>query len=271
MASPAMTGAGSFDPLNPDRKEEQPKRLGKLSTQDLFQILQGYLEEGREGRSGGTEDRDTIWRRNVDAYWSRYDFSDKAPWQAREVLPQVHNSTQRFGSVMRTMLKSAGEFWTAKDVGDPEGLLTPTIRKVVNFYLDRSGRNSSGHMVGFDHTFGQLMIGGALKANCAAVTWDHKNRNVRIESVDPSEIYLDPTGRRLYRIRETKRDLHKLQQLKGVKTSDGKAVYDSAAIDRIALQSGSRTQSGPIRPQMISLVSRSGLPGWDVAAMLRML
>jgi hypothetical protein len=237
---------GTFNPENPQEELEKPKRIGKLNDQDLLQILRGYLDEGRQGRQGGFEDRDTVWERNADAYWGRYDFSDKAPWQAREVMPQVSNSTERFAGAMRTMLKAAGEFFTPKDPGDKDGVLTPTIAKVINFYLDRSGTNSSGHTVGFDHTFGQLMKGGALKANCASVTWDHKTRRIRIEAVDPSEIFLDPTGRHLYRIRERQRDLHQLKALKGIKDSNGKPVYDSAALDRVGMQSGSRSQTNDL-------------------------
>ena len=203
----------------------------EVTDSDILQILQGYLSEGREGRAQGFEDRDSTWRRNQDAYWGRYDNTEKAKWQATEVMPHVHNSVERFGSAMRRALKQAGEWWTAKDPQDRSGLLTPMIESFTNFFLERSGTNTSGHYTNFNHTFGDIMKGGARKMICFSVTWNPKQNRVQIDPVDPSEVFLDPTNRRLFRIRETEIDLHVLMQKKDLKDSEGNPIYNLAALE----------------------------------------
>jgi len=246
VAAPVLEMAYPPGPSPAEASGDRTFFDGQIGEHDLRQILLGYLEEGRAGRNSGTNPRDDVWRNNVEQFWSRYDFADKAPWQAREVMPQVQNSCERFSSTLRSALKAAGEFYEPKDPSDPNGTLTPIIRKVLDFYLDRCGKNSSGHNVGFDHVFGQIMLGGTLKANCASVTWDHKRRMLSIEAVDPSEVWLDPTGRNLYRIRERKQDFHQLRKLKALKDSKGKPIYHAPALERLRFLGGSRASTDDI-------------------------
>ncbi len=225
--------APEIEPRTPAPEEDVPQ---EMEEQDIRQILLSYLKEGRDGRRTGFEDRDTVWERNADAYWGRYNFSEKAPWQAKEVMPHVANSVERFASTMRRSLKRAGEWYDISDPQDAGGATTPMIKAFVDFFLERSGTNASKHRIGFDHTFGQLMKGGALKMICASVTWE--DNRVRIDAVDPSEIFLDPSGRGLYRIRERKIDLYQLKQKKGLVDDEGEPLYDAEAIDRAAMGAG---------------------------------
>jgi hypothetical protein len=124
-------------------RQSEADRPEELDEPSLRQILLAYLQEGRQGRRGGFEDRDRIWERNADAYWGRYDFSRKAAWQSREVLPHVQNAVERFGSAMRRALKKAGQFYKVIDPQDRGGELEPMLQAFEDYWLERSGTNPS--------------------------------------------------------------------------------------------------------------------------------
>jgi hypothetical protein len=58
------------------------------------------------------------------------------------------------------------------------------------------------------------------------------NRYIGIEAVDPYNIFLDPTGRKLYRIRRIEMDMNELKGLAELTDSKGKFLYNKDKIEQ---------------------------------------
>lgn len=200
LGTPARDDAAEMD--------EEPI---EIEDAELLQILWGYLDQAEEARETGLSARETEWKHNWDAYWTRYDSSDKEEWQADESLPDVQNAVDRFAASLRAALVQGGEWYDVKgDPGGEDSKLRSHVRRFMDALLARAGKDvTTGHPIGFDTLFGDAMKAGCLMAACMQVRVDMKGR-VRVENVDAREVMLDPTGRSLYRIRRYEMDWHKL-------------------------------------------------------------
>lgn len=220
--------------LTPTIEEQAQVKIGrvKISEEDLLTVLRSYWDEAREARASGPHPRDPVWSANWDAYWSRYDAGKKAEWQAQSVMPEVPNFVDRFVASLRVALTQAARFFEIRDLSNRKGLLTPLMTRFVEVLLERSGTNTSGQPIGFESTFGEAMKAGAMMMIAGAVSI--KDGRVRVEAVDPREIYLDPKGRGLYRIRHQEKDFSEVQSWKKMKDSRGRALYKNKVIDKLA-------------------------------------
>ncbi len=218
---------------NPDGSQA-PKR--GLEKEDIVLILQGYRREGTEARKSGMNSRDDVWNANIDLYWGRYDFSKKAAWQAQEVMPEAAMFVDRWAAALREALNSADEWYTVEFEGDPEGDLSKVIKKFTDVWLKRAGRTQTGHQMDFSGVFEEQMKLGAMAACCGTVTWKERDGEgyVAIETVDPRTFWMDPTGRWLYRFRDTEIDLHELMELANTKDDKGQFLYDREEISRLS-------------------------------------
>lgn len=203
------------------------------SNDEIVQVLLSYLNEAREARKTGVGARDDVWKANVDLYWGRMDFTNKASWQAKEVLPEAAMFVDRWAAAMGEALVSAGEWYLPEIKGDAFQDLAPGIRKFMDVWLARVGRNQSGHNIDFSAVFEELMKLGAMKAACAMVTWKDTAREpyVAVEVVDPQFVWLDPRGRGLYRIRQVEVDLHVLKEMRGLTDNKGQPLFNMEEID----------------------------------------
>jgi hypothetical protein len=220
-----------IDPLDiPETDEELRLEIGDA---ELLQVLLDYKNVGREARESGLSDRNTQWDANWDAYWSRYETKDKAEWQAQETLPEIQNNVDRFAASVRSALMSRADWY---GIEDPLGRLDPlmqSVKKFVDLLLSTSATNTTGQPINFEHTFGQVMKSGALMAMANAVTWDERMRRVQVSAVDPRELYFDPTGRGLFRVRTYEMDWHNLLELAQAEDDAGNPVYDVGAIENL--------------------------------------
>ena len=207
-----------------------------LDDGELLQILRDYLNVGKTARETGLSARDAQWDANWDGYWARYEAKDKADWQAQEVLPEVQNLVDRFAASMRGALFSRPDFYSIEDPLKRDSLVMQHLKNFTDLILDSSSSNVTGQPTGFQTTFGNIAKSGALMAMCGSCTWDPIERKVRIEAVDPREIYFDPTGRGLFRVRQWEDDWHVLDEMAAIEDSEGEALYDLDAI--AALQAG---------------------------------
>ena len=224
----------------PDRASNITPEPGaqKLTDSEIVQVLEGYRTEAEYARLAGPNSRDLTWLMNLDLYWNRFDFSKKAPWQARELMPELPQYVDRFAAAMRQALRSSEYFFTVKAANDEEQDLADVIRKIMVVQLRRVGRSPSGHPIDFLNVFEETMKFGALMMNSVVVTYKvaegEKYGYVCIEPTDPYNIWLDPTGRHLYRIRRTEIDLHELHGLKNLKDKKGMDIYNSDAINTVS-------------------------------------
>lgn len=219
---------------NPEKDPKLEKVL--VDNSEIVVVLRGYKQEALDARDGGASLRGKTWAENLDLYWGRYDFSEKADWQSQEPLPEAAMLVDRWAASNREALVRAGNWYTIDVPGDTEGDLSPSIRKFMDFWLDRCNHTATGQIMSFDGVFEEQMKLAAMMVCSLAVTWKsdrHGRGYVAVESEDPRNILVDATGRHMYRIRSRVIDLHDLLRMVGEKDSAGAAIYDVEEIEKL--------------------------------------
>lgn len=216
-------------PLVPDAVV--PAKLGgDLTNEQIVQILVSYRNEAEEARKSGPNGRDETWRYNWDLYWGRYDFSKKADWQSKIVMPEAPAFVDRWAAAMREALIQDAKFFDIEDPADLDGDMVGHIERLILFALGRCGRTPQGQRQSFDAVFEDVMKSGALMTASLAVTWAADRvaprGYVAIAPVDSRQLWLDHTGRGLYRVRREEIDRHELLQLAQETDSEGNSLFD---------------------------------------------
>lgn len=195
---------------------------------EMVMALQGYWNESDTNRKSGLNPREDKWRMNLNLYWNRYDFSKKAQWQSRETMPEVPAFVDRFAAAMKEALIALPEgFYNVIDPADEERDLAQAVQNVTDVLLTRVGRTSSGQIIPFSSVFEEQCKMGAIMAMAGAVTWknDVPEGRVAIEPVDPRFVWLDHTGRNMYRVRRIEIDRHELQAMMKQKDKKGNSIW----------------------------------------------
>lgn len=229
----------TFDPTGFPLKDGEPMRAqsnvpgGADYNTEIVNILTTYKDEAKNSRMSGLNPRDSKWEENLNLYWNRYDFTNKADWQAKEIMPEVPAFVDRWAAALKeALLASPESFYTVQYPYDPENDVTTAIKRMTDVWLSTVGRNALGSPLAFPSVFEEQMKMGALMACSSAVTWknDVPGGRVAIEAVDPRTVWLDPTYRNLYRVRQIELDYADLQSMAGQKDSLGKGIFDPNAM-----------------------------------------
>lgn len=225
----------------------QPGAEGIDREMDILHVLQAYKDEAKHARKEGPNGRDDVWEANWDLYWGRMDYSDKAEWQSQEVMPEAPQFVDRWASAMREALNQPGDFFTVHDPTDQNNDLTPHIERFINVLLTNAGRTPDGHPSQFDTVFEDLMKLGALMAMSATVTWRNGRGpgggQVAVEPTDPRSVWVDHTGRGLYRLRSYEIDKHELDRRAQQTDASGQPIYNPDAIEDLkAMEDEDRRQ-----------------------------
>lgn len=229
------------DPIDFPESEEEiftgkrrgPRKPKMLDEEELKPMLREYFREAEDARRNGTDAREFNWRENQNAYWGRIEDKDKAEWQASEQMPEVANFVDRHSASLRLALMSQPEWFDIIDPTDPTKQRNRMMREFVKIHLNHCTRNRSGQPVGFDSTFAACVKSGSMTVLAASVTFDQQTQFVSVDPVNAMELYYDPTGRGLYRIRRTQVDRWQLNKMKKEKDSRGGPLYHKKAIDRL--------------------------------------
>lgn len=236
-----MASTPTFDPNAGNLPDASvPKSLPSEGDEQLeiVQALQGYKQEAKEARASGPNPRDKIWNRNINLYWNRYDFSGKADWQAKHVMPEVPSYVDRFAAALKeALVATPNGFYTVEDPMDENGSIADNIKRMTDAFLDRSGTNPTGAPLSFPAVFEEQMKLGAQMACAAVVTWknDVPGGRVAIETVDPRTVWLDHTYRNLYRLRQIELDKHDLLKMAKMTDAAGKPIFNVDEIQRLVL------------------------------------
>ena len=196
-------------------------------------VCRGFLAEARMAREAGTDNRDMVWTQNWELMWRRMDFTGKADWQSQFVMPEVPKFVDRFAAAMKRTFFQAGDWYDIEDPLDPNGDLEPILKKVIDIGFDRCALNMAGQTIGFPAVFSDAMKLGALMMCALSVTWE--DGQLRISPVDARELYYDPTGRGLYRIREFDIDRHVLLARAEETDADGKPLWYKDRIEALSI------------------------------------
>lgn len=214
--------------------------IGTDRKTDILNALDGYRTEAENARRSGLNPRDTKWQENLDMYWNRFDFSGKAPWQAKEVMPEVPTYVDRFAAALKEALNSVpGGFYSIDDPMDANSDLTGAIKKLSDYWLSTSGRNPNGIPLDFSSVFEEECKLGALTAMCGVTTWkkDIPGGRVAIDPVDPRFFWMDHTGRNLYRFRRIELDKIDLIKMLELKDSKGQMIFNEEEL-QLAIKGG---------------------------------
>lgn len=209
------------------------ERTPEATDEKIVATLESYRVEATNARQGGLNNRDDKWKENLDLYWNRYDFSGKKSWQAKETMPEVPAYVDRFAAALKEAIVSApGGFYTVVDPADAEGDLAKAVKRATDVWLTRVGRNQMGALSPFATVFEEQMKLGAIMALSSVTTWkeDVPGGRVAIESVDPRNVWLDPTYRNLYRIRRIELDMHEVKNLPTMKDAGGNPLFKFDAV-----------------------------------------
>ena len=240
--------------------------LKQAETSQVIRTLQGYAQEAQEARRSGMNPRDDKWSQNLDLYWNRYDFSYKANWQAKEVMPEVPTFVDRFAAALKeALVATPNGFYTVIDPADTENDLAAAVKRMMDVWLTTAGTNPLGQPLPFSAVFEEQMKLGAIMASSGIVTWKNDTQfgRVAVENIDPRFIWLDHTGRNLYRIRRVEMDRHELPGLLASKDNKGLSVFREDELERmvnglrqederwIAERSGSGTQQSSVRKPVV--------------------
>ncbi len=240
--------------------EFKPPEPEALSDSEIAMQLEGYRQEAEQARRGGLNPRDDKWRDNMDLYWNRFDFTAKAPWQAKEVLPEVPSFVDRFAAALKEALIAAPNgFYNIVDPADEEKDLGYAIKRMTDLWLSTSGRNQNGIPLGFEAVFDEQVKLGALTAMSSKVLWkeDVKGGRVAIETVDPQFVWLDATYRNLYRIHRQHIDRYQLYAMAEEKDGKGDPIWNIEQVSglvssiagedqtKIASRTGDGQETGP--------------------------
>ena len=206
--------------------------MAKLDTQELVTLLQTYRSEAETARKTGWGERDEIWESNLDLYFNRFDFSRKKEWQSKQPMPEGSLYIDRWAAALRSALIVPG-VWYSVETPIPE--LEPAFRKFLGYWLERCGTTPTGYPTSFDRVFEDQAKLAAMMAASAAVTWEPgkpgsigQRDRVRVDTVDPREILLDPTYRGLYRVRRMEKDYYQL-----LADARGNSDYNMDEIERL--------------------------------------
>lgn len=162
------------------------------------------------------------WDKNWLLYIQDYDFSWKAPWQARAAFPKVPMMVNFMAWQMHKSLRAAGKFFVmeanspaAKHAARAGELLVRNAWQSREVNINRKIANNT--------------VSAML---CSSCIWKVYYRNgLRVAEVDPYDYWVDPTNRDRYSIHRTVMDWDKL------KAMADEGHYDTAAVKR--LQGGS--------------------------------
>ena len=228
-----MAGDLPTDRPNDDDPEATTYRDRSAEQQEVINALQGYLREAEDMRRGGENPRDQVWDDNIDRYWLRHNFSERAAWQSQEVLPEFSSFVDRFAAALKEAWMAAGVEGTYNivDPADQEGDLSRSIKRMNDVWLSTCGGSAQGHPLPFDTVVEDQAKMGALMACCATVLW--KDGRTAVETVDPRKVWLDGTGRGLYRIRKVEMDRDRLEEFAKQKNSKGKPLYNLDQIEML--------------------------------------
>lgn len=211
-----------------DRELDNMARTQDPEDLEMVMALQGYWNESDNNRKSGLNPREDKWRSNLNLYWNRYDFSKKAQWQSRETMPEVPAFVDRFAAAMKEALVALPEgFYNVIDPADAEGDLAEAVQDMTDVLLTTVGRSPAGQVLPFSAVFEEQCKLGALMAMSSSVTWkkDVPDGRVAIDSIDPRFVWLDHTGRNMYRIRRIEIDRHELKEMLKAKDRKGDPIW----------------------------------------------
>jgi hypothetical protein len=219
---------------------EKPSESAKDMT--VIHAVTAYREEAEEAR----RDRLRLSRRNREAVANEQDWGHKNEGQSTEYLPKSSGAVQQWKALIKRGITGFGN-WFTMDVPDDSPLTGEETRAILMEYLEdlpvslfnMESTNigqvlSDAAEVGMVESLMIFKIHG-YKRNRPVFNFESgktkaiKPWNLAIELIKNEDMYIDPTGRGLYKIHRVERDLIDVIRLAE------QGVYDKEAVDRLVV------------------------------------
>ncbi|MCH7944771.1 MAG: hypothetical protein IIC73_01970, partial [Armatimonadetes bacterium] len=120
------------------------------------------------------------------------------------------------------------------------------VKNAMDVWLGSISTNQMGQPMSFAGVVEEQMKLGALMSTSAIVTWktDVPGGRVSVDTVDPRSVWIDHTGRGLYRIRRIEIDKHELIRMAKEKDSAGNNIFNLEEIEKLSGMILEETQRG---------------------------
>lgn len=211
-------------------------------SQSIVQAVNSFREDAKRARY----DRIQRNRDNRDAFRMIQDWSHKIDGQSKEFIPKTSEATDQFCAFVKRALIAFGDWFS---IETSEGLLTDeSSRRLLRCFLENLPLNGDWtNKVDFStlmtdgcqtayleallilKVHGQKVQRPELKTNGS----NPKPWTLLIDLIPPDDFYQDPSGRNLYRIQRTRKDLHDVMALAE------QGVYDKTQVGLLISQQNS--------------------------------
>jgi hypothetical protein len=178
----------------------------EFSEEDLISQFNIIFTEADDAKKNFAD----IWQEIVSMYNNEDDFSRKADWQSKEVIPRTFTMTENVTSMFQRALMTIPDWFSiTKTFRNDDVVLEAKINlvtKMVKYFLEKNE---------YPFLFGKTVKAGLLSYLLInKVTWSYEgdllsdtngfsNGGCIIELISPFDFWLDPTGRGKYTIQKT--------------------------------------------------------------------
>lgn len=210
----------------------------KIDDDAVIRIYNACLEEARDARDDRMENN----RHNREMFFGLQDFSNKAEGQSTEVLPKTAGAVERLAAFIKTGLTAFGD-WFAVEMPAGSPVSPSVVSNLMQLLLRRLwGSDRQFHsfpvivsdavkqgmmesLIPFKiHSFPVVRVGVDPQT---MESTEFESTALAVELLPTEDYYPDPTGRRLYEIHESLKDLYDVKQ----KAAQG--IYDKKVVDGI--------------------------------------
>lgn len=233
------------DILQPIEQPSSSYESGESDVSSLLQTLRAFKTEAEDARRA----RDTLTRRNHDAYLGMQDWSHKVEGASTEFVPKLPIAVDRLGAYIQLGLTSHGDWFRVDLHPDPRVTASPLTEEMIMQLLHHRLETSLALPPGcqpFSVTLADGVKSGLLGALivlkvhgmwCTTrvpeveptiiehpqpdgsvgieiqenlIMREQRVWKLAVELVRPRDYYPDPSGRGLYEMQETEVDLYEL-------------------------------------------------------------
>lgn len=246
-----------FPPQPPSAEFDEPVGRDETSL-SVIQAINSYFHEAEIARW----DRIDRNRRNRDVFLGRQDWSMKQEGQSTEFLPKVPISVEQMSAFIKRALVKFGDWYSVKVDNSLSTIIDPSsIRALLDVFLENlwtndnstqrvqnvisdSVKNGMLESLMILKVHGGMQITRTFKAVPGEIETDLETGEIRrapegleseeteewrlrVDLVPPEDYYPDPSGRGLYEIHDTERDLFEVLDLAE------QGVYDEDAVEQL--------------------------------------
>lgn len=231
------------------KKDEKLRdKDGKFTTseaahnEEVLNTTRSYIRESEDSRTA----RDKLSRRNWAAYFSRQDWTHKKEGQSKEFSPLTSMGVESVAAFVKRTLTGFGNYFSM-DIVNESIMTSQQARDLLKFHLEDEKTDFVGTAV-------EPGIKIALLSSVAIFKVRHEVHDdefvLKTDVEKPERFFPDPTGRGLYEVHETVKDLHEIVKLakQGIYDKDevAKVQTDFVEQDKLTEEERQKNHSQPV-------------------------